>query len=262
MKTRIITSVIALLVFFAVAFAGDLAVQIAVGVVILCMLYEVYGAMTGSKAVMVCGFICSLLLMAGIRFRLFEAAVLLCLMIIMLFLIALHGKVNCRELFGAMFMTSYITVFTACIAIARHKIGLKYMIVIFLIAWVSDTAAYFTGTFFGKHKLIPNVSPNKTVEGSLGAVIASGLACVLYVFVAKKCGYVFMDGAYLKLGALGIIGSVASQIGDLAASAVKRDTGIKDYGKIFPGHGGFMDRFDSVIFIAPIVYFYCLMLIL
>ena len=262
MKTRIITSVVALLIFFAVVFAGDLAVQIAVGAVILFMLYEVYSAMTRSKGVMACGAICCLLSMAGIRFRCFEAIVLLCVIITLLFLIALHGKVDYRELFSTMFMTFYITVFTACIALTRHKVGLKYMIVIFLIAWTSDTAAYFTGTFLGKHKLIPNVSPKKTVEGSLGAVIASGLVCVLYVYIAKKFGYEFPAGVYPKIAVLGIIGSVASQLGDLAASAVKRDTGIKDYGKIFPGHGGFMDRFDSVIFIAPIVYFYCLMLIL
>ncbi|MBR0366096.1 MAG: phosphatidate cytidylyltransferase [Clostridia bacterium] len=262
MKTRIITSVIALLVFFGVVFAGELAIQIAVGVVILFMLHEVYCAMTKSKAVMACGFMCCMILMAGIRFRSFEAAVLLCVIMTMLFLIALHGKVDCRELFGAMFMTFYITVFTACIVLTRHKIGLKYMIVIFLIAWVSDSAAYFTGTFFGKHKLIPNVSPKKTVEGALGAVIVSGLACVLYVYIARKCGYVFGGRIYPKIAVLGVIGSIASQIGDLAASAVKRDTGIKDYGRIFPGHGGFMDRFDSVIFIAPIVYFYCWMLIL
>ena len=156
-------------------------------------------------------------------------------------------------------MTFYVTLFTGCIALIRTELGLADMGLIFVIAWGSDTAAYFCGTYFGKHKLIPRVSPKKTVEGSVGAVIIAALLCVLYAFIMQKCGSPLGSPkspmSYTAVAMLGAVGSAASQLGDLTASAVKRDTGIKDYGKIFPGHGGFMDRFDSVIFIAPIVYF-------
>ena len=138
--------------------------------------------------------------------------------------------------------------------------SLPFMALVFIIAWGSDTAAYFCGTFFGKHKLIPKVSPKKTVEGSLGAVICTALLCVLYTFILDKCGVAFITAtpdAYIKIAAVGFFASILSQLGDLAASAIKRDAGIKDYGKIFPGHGGFMDRFDSVLYISPVVYYLC-----
>ena len=260
MLKRIITAIVALIVFFAVLFAGVIPFQIAVGLVILFMLHEVYGAMTKSAAVKGCGFLCSLILMAGMYFHITEIAVLAAIAGTMVFLVALHGKVDHRELFAAVFMTVYVTLFTGCIAIIRGKLGIAATGVLFIIAWGSDTAAYFCGTFLGKHKLIPRVSPKKTVEGSVGAVIIAALLCVLYAFIMQKCGHplggLAAKAGYMHFALIGAVCSAASQLGDLTASAVKRDTGIKDYGRIFPGHGGFMDRFDSVIFIAPIVYYF------
>ena len=259
MLKRIITSVVALVVFFAILFAGVVPFQIALGLVILFMLYEVYGAMTKSAAVKGCGYLCAIILMTGMYFKITELAIIAAIAGTMVFLVALHGRVDHRELFAAVFMTFYVTLFTGCIALIRTELGLADMGLIFVIAWGSDTAAYFCGTFFGKHKLIPRVSPKKTVEGSVGAVIIAALLCVLYAFIMQKCGSPLgslnSPMSYTAVSMLGAVGSAASQLGDLTASAVKRDTGIKDYGKIFPGHGGFMDRFDSVIFIAPIVYF-------
>lgn len=260
MLKRIITSIVALVVFFAILFAGVVPFQIAIGLVILFILHEVYGAMTKSAAVQGCGYLCSIILMTGMYFHITEIAILAAISGTMVFLVALHGKVDHRELFSAVFMTFYVTLFTGCIALIRTNIGLAEMGLIFVIAWGSDTAAYFCGTFFGKHKLIPRVSPKKTVEGSVGAVIIAALLCLLYAFIMQKCGTpVGSLKSPVSYGAAALIGAVcaaASQLGDLTASAVKRDTGIKDYGRIFPGHGGFMDRFDSVIFISPIVYYF------
>lgn len=260
MLTRIITSIVALIVFFAVIFAGVIPLLAAVGIVIIAMLYEVYGAVTKSVPVKVCGYICALFLMLGFFFRQFGFGVFEALTVTMLFAVFLHGKIDYRELFGAVLMTIYITLFMGYIPLLRIRNGLAAMAFIFIIAWGSDTSAYFCGTFFGKHKLIPRVSPKKTVEGSVGAVICVALLCLLYVFIVDRCGGNFGEGSigaaeYIMAPVLGIIASALSQLGDLAASAVKRDTGIKDFGKIFPGHGGFMDRFDSVILIAPVVYY-------
>ena len=266
MLKRIITSVVALGIFFGIIIAGTIPFQIAMGLVILLMLHEVFGAITDSAALKASGYIMSLILMAGMYFGMAEPAMCAMLVITMVMLIALHGKKDYREVFSAAFMTVYITLFMGCIALLKG-IGTEYMAFVFIIAWGSDTAAYFCGTFLGKHKLIPHVSPKKTVEGSVGAVVFAALFTMLYVFIMDRLGMPIGGNApaaidYIKLGALGMVGSAASQIGDLCASAVKRDTGIKDYGSIFPGHGGFMDRFDSVMFVAPFVYFCCLFVII
>ena len=127
------------------------------------------------------------------------------------------------------------------------------------IAYAGDGAAYFGGRALGRHKLCPNVSPKKTVEGAIFGVIGgtlAGLACrAVFVYVF----HMQMPGIPATI-ALGLIGSAAGEIGDLSASLLKRHSGIKDYGHIFPGHGGVMDRFDSVIFTLIVMYCYTLVL--
>lgn len=259
MLTRIITAVVALAVFIIVLLAGETAFEIGICAVILFMLYEVYGALTRSKAVKASGYLTGVLLMVSSYFGKLEIGLVLAVMSAMVFLIFLHERVKYSEMFSVSLMSVYITLFMSYIPRLYSEMGLFAMLIVFIVAWGSDTAAYFSGTFFGKHKLIPKVSPKKTVEGSLGAVVTAALLCVLYAFILNKCNVlptdVAVDGIYLRYALLGLTASVLSQLGDLAASAVKRDAGIKDYGKIFPGHGGFVDRFDSVIFISPAVYY-------
>lgn len=131
---------------------------------------------------------------------------------------------------------------------------LLYFVLIFIFAWGADTGAYFAGTFFGKHKLCPNISPKKTVEGAIGGIISS-------VFLAALVGCIYANFLNIEfkwlviiLGA--VIFSVVGMIGDLFASVIKRQCGIKDYGNIMPGHGGVLDRFDSVLTIAPYFLFF------
>ena len=129
------------------------------------------------------------------------------------------------------------------------------MLLIFISSWMTDTGAYFVGSFMGKHKLIPDVSPKKTVEGAIGGVVVCMLSCFVYSMILNyidRDPLVNMQTATFVV--VGMTASVLSQLGDLVASSIKRDTGIKDFGDIFPGHGGFLDRFDSVMFVAPVVY--------
>ena len=131
------------------------------------------------------------------------------------------------------------------------------MLLTFICAWSCDTFAYFTGRFLGKHKLIPHVSPNKTVEGSVGGVVGAMVICIVYLLIVKNVfdtNMLTWSNVVVEGAVYGLVGGALSQLGDLIASAIKRDTEIKDFGWIFPGHGGFMDRFDSVMFIAPIMY--------
>lgn len=120
---------------------------------------------------------------------------------------------------------------------------------IFILAWGTDTCAYFTGYFFGKRKLWEEISPKKTVEGAIGGILGATLLSVLFAYVFKS------DFVFYAIP-LGILGSVLSQMGDLIASKIKRTVNIKDYGHIMPGHGGVLDRFDSIILTAPFVYYY------
>lgn len=131
-------------------------------------------------------------------------------------------------------------------------VGVMFVLLPMVIAWMSDTGAYFTGVFFGKHKMAPVISPKKTWEGFFGGwVISIGLTVLYGVICNAIMEYPMFDPVMLAV--MATILAPLSVVGDLVASLIKRRTGIKDYGNIMPGHGGVMDRFDSVVFIAPMV---------
>ena len=154
---------------------------------------------------------------------------------------------------AAYFSLIYAPVTLSFVYLARHYEGGIYLVwVIFISSWVSDTFAYLVGVMLGKHKLAPVLSPKKSIEGSVGGIVGAVLIGAVYgSFLNSAFGVQYMGGI---LAFIGGVGSVISQVGDLAASAIKRNHNIKDYGKLIPGHGGIMDRFDSVIFTAPIIY--------
>lgn len=136
-------------------------------------------------------------------------------------------------------------------------LGIFYVLVTLGSAWLSDTGAYFVGRAFGKHKLAPVVSPKKTVEGAVGGVVCGTLLMALVAFLYSLIAAGF--GApiavnYPALFCIVPVFSLVSMLGDLSASVIKRQFGVKDYGSIMPGHGGVMDRFDSVLMVAPLVY--------
>lgn len=127
--------------------------------------------------------------------------------------------------------------------------GLLLLILVFVGAWSTDVFAYFTGRFFGKHKLIPKISPKKTVEGAVGGALCCAASYLLFGFITQIA--LQRTPSYAVIFIIGIIVSIIAQLGDLTMSAIKRNYGIKDYGTIFPGHGGVLDRFDSILAIAP-----------
>ena len=143
--------------------------------------------------------------------------------------------------------------FTSLVLLRDLQFGVYVFLIPFVISWMTDTFAYFSGMLFGKHKLIPSVSPKKTVEGAIGGTVCAVALTLLYGFIAGK-----ISGAepqYLSIAIIATIVSVLSQCGDLVMSLIKRKFGIKDYGKLFPGHGGVLDRFDSIIITSPFIYF-------
>ncbi len=135
--------------------------------------------------------------------------------------------------------------------------GLFFMLLACVAAWVSDTAAYFVGRKFGKHKMCPLISPHKTIEGAVGgvffAVVFFILFCWGYTWILGRDG-VFLEVSYISAAVVAAVCSVAGICGDLLASVIKRQAGIKDFGTIMPGHGGIMDRFDSFLLVVPTLY--------
>lgn len=139
--------------------------------------------------------------------------------------------------------------------------GVFMVVYLLFCAWFGDSGAYFVGTFLGKHKLCPNISPKKTVEGFIGGVLTVGIVvaiqCAVYNgFLYQMAGapYDLIRMNYFVLIPVGMLASIAGVLGDLTASVIKRQYDVKDFGNLMPGHGGVLDRFDSVLFVAPFLY--------
>lgn len=167
-------------------------------------------------------------------------------------------KFKAGEVMAAFFELIYGPVLLSFLFIIREgwQHGLYLVWLVFLCSWGSDTCAYCVGVLFGKHKMAPKLSPKKSIEGGIGGVVGAALLFGLYTyFVINLFSPEQLQIDLVSAMCLGAIGALVSIIGDLAASAIKRDYEIKDYGKLIPGHGGIMDRFDSVIIVAPFIFF-------
>ena len=143
--------------------------------------------------------------------------------------------------------------FSAFIRMEDAGIPRVCLLLPFIFSFLSDTGGYFGGRFFGKHKLAPKVSPKKTVEGSIGGLAGNVLGAVIFAAVMNQWFYAGIVNSYLGMILLGLVCSVVAQIGDLSFSLIKREFGIKDYGHLFLEHGGVLDRFDSVLFVTPLI---------
>ncbi|MDO4339008.1 MAG: phosphatidate cytidylyltransferase [Eubacteriales bacterium] len=175
-------------------------------------------------------------------------AILLSLVMMMFVYVFTYPKYNAHQVMAAFFGVVYVAVMLSFILLTRNLEGGKYIVwLIFLCSWGCDTCAYCVGMLIGRHKMAPVLSPKKSVEGAVGGVVG---AAVLGAVYAAATG-----GRPVEYAVICTVGALISMVGDLAASAIKRNQEIKDYGKLIPGHGGILDRFDSVIFTAPVIYY-------
>ena len=160
-----------------------------------------------------------------------------------------------KQVAGGIFGLIYTSFMMSFIYYTRElENGVFLIWLIFITSWVSDTGAYFVGSAIGKHKMTPNLSPKKSWEGAIGGILIAGCAAALYgLFYAKHFNLRLY--AIAIFGLIGCLGAFLAMCGDLVASAFKRNNNVKDYSKLIPGHGGVLDRFDSVLFTAPLVYF-------
>ncbi len=197
-------------------------------------------------------------------FNLFETVIPFALTILILYNLLLRlfsGKVKDSILYTSVGLliplyTGFLPSHLILIRDMEGAMGLYFSLITFMIAWSNDTAAYFVGTNFGKRKLCPSVSPKKTFEGAFGGLI--GVIVVIFImdFIMMNQFGITVSFSKWHLFFISIIASLAATFGDLVESMLKRDANLKDSGNIIPGHGGVLDRFDSVFFVAPIVYYY------
>jgi phosphatidate cytidylyltransferase len=259
MLTRILTAVIALCVLIPVLifasfelFAGITVLKLALALVTCIAVMEAADCIGTKKPLLyIPALVASafLILTTGNSLSHY-APVMILLLFLFLFLGVLRHKEFKVDTIMVFFAFSYYIVasFGALLLVYERLDGFFFPLVFFG-AWVTDTFAYFSGFFFGKHKLIPEVSPKKTVEGAVGGTLFCILSFIIYGIV-KGCD----AKSVVLLAFIGLAAAVVSQLGDLSASLIKRHYGIKDYGKLFPGHGGVLDRFDSILAVSVLLY--------
>ena len=187
--------------------------------------------------------------------------ILFTLVLIMGVYVFYYPRYRAEQIMAALFGVIYVAVMLSYIYKTRNLEGGAWLVgLIFLSSWGSDTCAYCVGMLIGKHKMAPVLSPKKSVEGGVGGVLGAALLGALYAFAIT--GVNPTDGhTPVMYAIICAIGALISMVGDLAASAIKRNKEIKDYGTLIPGHGGILDRFDCVLFTAPFIYFLASVLI-
>ncbi len=265
MAKRIITALVGIVIAIGVLFLAQTPVfPLAIAVLIVGALYELLSACEcleykvhsfgcfsfGAVMPFLCYYV------SDIKWRLFLAAIVMILM--MTGYVGDHKKLPFTKLCEMITCTMLVS-FSLTGLVSLYKInqihGISYIVISLAAAWLSDAGAYFVGTFLGKHKLCPDISPKKTVEGAVGGVIINVAVLCLYCFCYRQfqaARGIYFDVNYIAMIIMGLICAVLGIFGDLTASLLKREHDIKDFGNIFPGHGGMMDRFDSVLFVVPI----------
>lgn len=249
---RTISGIILLIIIFGAIFAGGYVWLALMGILSIIGLYELFKALGINKTIMEY----AAYILCAASYIVFGQNVLLAVYVMPVLYFIIIMAVYVIKWPGYDINMISKSLFTFCYAVLcmifLYQIRLEsiyYIWLVFISAWGSDTCAYVTGMLIGKHKMPGTLSPKKTIEGCVGGVLGAAIIGFIYGMAVSgtKTAVIF--------AVLCMAGSVVSQIGDLAASAVKRNCGIKDYGKLIPGHGGVMDRFDSLLFVAPVIYY-------
>ncbi len=267
MKTRIISAIVLLPVLIFLVVSGGIWLKMMTGFLALVGMYEFYQAFSKENkplhAICYAFAIFYIIFIEQIinGYHYFNIFVSVFLMVLLIYTVVNHKKTNIMDA-----MTGFFGFFYACFLLSHIYLAREYVYgnllvwLAFIAAFGCDTGAYFTGVAFGKHKLIPDLSPKKTIEGSVGGIVTATILALAYGIWLQTSFEMEGVNVLLLCGLTGFFGSFLAQIGDLSASAMKRMTGIKDFGHLMPGHGGVLDRFDSVILTAPIVYYIMLLL--
>ena len=248
-KTRLLSGIVLVIAALVLIITGG-------DVLLVFELYRIFHIEKSAPGIV--GYAAAAVYYANLRFGFLPDLMMLVLglLIVLMFVyVFTYPKYQTEQLLAAFFGVFYVAVMLSYVYQTRMLSAGTYIVwLIFLCSWGCDTCAYCVGMLIGKHKMTPKLSPKKSVEGAVGGVIGAALLTVIYGMVFRGAMGSEMSHVWI-MAAISAAGALVSMVGDLTASAIKRNYGIKDYGKLIPGHGGILDRFDSVIFTAPLIYF-------
>ena len=254
-KTRLISGIVLVIIALATIISGSWILFFTLLAVSLIGMRELYKVMKVSDehvtVLELVGYLGAVLYYIAMKadFGNYGTMAIIISMILILFVYVFgYPKYHAEQVMAAFFGVVYVAVMLSFIYLTRSLPDGKFLVwLIFLCSWGCDTCAYCVGMLIGKHKMAPVLSPKKSIEGAVGGVAGAALLGVIYAAATQ--------GKMAEYALICAVGALISMVGDLAASAIKRNQNIKDYGKLVPGHGGILDRFDSVIITAPVIYY-------
>ena len=260
-KTRLISGIVLVIIALATIISGSWILFFTLLAVSLIGMRELYKVMKVSDehvtVLELVGYLGAVLYYIAMKddFGNYGTMAIIISMILILFVYVFgYPKYHAEQVMAAFFGVVYVAVMLSFIYLTRSLPDGKFLVwLIFLCSWGCDTCAYCVGMLIGKHKMAPVLSPKKSIEGAGGGVAGAALLGVIYAAATQ--------GKMAEYALICAVGALISMVGDLAASAIKRNQNIKDYGKLIPGHGGILDRFDSVIITAPVIYYLAKMIL-
>ena len=260
-KTRLISGIVLVIIALATIISGSWILFFTLLAVSLIGMRELYKVMKVSDehvtVLELVGYLGAVLYYIAMKadFGNYGTMAIIISMILILFVYVFgYPKYHAEQVMAAFFGVVYVAVMLSFIYLTRSLPDGKFLVwLIFLCSWGCDTCAYCVGMLIGKHKMAPVLSPKKSIEGAVGGVAGAALLGVIYAAATQ--------GKMAEYALICAVGALISMVGDLAASAIKRNQNIKDYGKLIPGHGVILDRFDSVIITAPVIYYLAKMIL-
>lgn len=264
-KTRLLSGILLVIIALATIISGGdvlfatLLLISFIGMTEIYRVLEISGTLLGGA-----GYIAAAAYYLLLRMDRTELIVMLAiafLIVLMMIYVFTYPKYRSEQVMLAFFGLFYVAFMLSYVyQIRMLPQGAFIVWLVFICSWGSDTCAYCVGMLFGKHKMAPKLSPKKSIEGAVGGVVGAALLGAAYARIIN-CTMTGAHTSIVQYALICAVGALISMVGDLAASAIKRNHDIKDYGNLIPGHGGILDRFDSVIFTAPIIYYMAIMLL-
>ena len=258
-KTRLLSGIVLVILALVMIIGGGNILLFSTLAISLVGMYELYRVFQMEKSILAfISYGIAVLYYCNLNWGWFSDFMMIAMLLLILLMFAYvfsYPKFDAKHLMVAFFGLFYVAVMLSYVyQIRMLENGLYLAFLIFICSWGCDTCAYCVGMLIGKHKMAPVLSPKKSIEGAVGGVLGTALLTVIYLSVFKA--QMNIDGkAIAILAVISAIAALISMVGDLTASAIKRNYDIKDYGTLIPGHGGILDRFDSMIITAPIIYY-------
>lgn len=258
-KTRLLSGIVLVILALIMIISGGNVLLFSTLAISCIGMYELYRIFKMEKSILaIISYLVTIVYYCNLNWKWIADSMMLamlCLILMMFAYVFSYPKYEAKHLMVAFFGMFYVAVMLSYVyQIRMLENGLYLAFLIFICSWGCDTCAYCVGVLIGKHKMAPVLSPKKSIEGAVGGVLGTALLTVLYLSVFRTQMGIDTK-AIIILAVISAVAALISMVGDLTASAIKRNYDIKDYGTLIPGHGGILDRFDSMIITAPIIYY-------